>query len=373
VDTTADFIHREIFQLCSLVAIAVVAFLLTRAVAANNDEMRLRDAADWYQHGEQAMTAGRVGEAIDAFRRATVRDRGRKAYVLALARALSLNHDEDSARRALLAVREATPEDPDVNLELARLAAANHDVDAAARFYHNALYAPWPPDQTEIRRGVRIELIRFLLSARQTSRASAELIALATDMPNDPSHHLEVARLFVRAGDNAHALDHFERVLGLDPDNSEALAGAGLGAFRLGRYALAQRYLRRAPAGSDDLRRAREVTELVLTRDPLADRIGSAERRRRLLANFTYAATRLAACAPTETNPQVIEDAARLDAELRTLEPELHAARLDQDTIETAADLVDRVERHVVQRCGPPAPLDDALILVGRQHGSAAA
>jgi hypothetical protein len=36
------------------------------------------------------------------------------------------------------------------------------------------------------------------------------------------------------------------------------------------------------------------------------------------------------------------------------------------------ADLVDRIERLVLQRCGTPTTLDRALVLIGRQHGGEA-
>ena len=122
VERTA-LIHREIFQLTVLILVAIGAFLLTRAVAASNREMSLRDATEWYRQGQQAIAAGRVDDAIDSLRRAAVRKRSDTRYVLALAQALALKGDDDGARSVLLTLREATPEDPDINLELARLAA----------------------------------------------------------------------------------------------------------------------------------------------------------------------------------------------------------------------------------------------------------
>ena len=142
-------IHREMVQLGVLILVATAAFLLTRAVAASNRDMSLRDAAEWYRRGQQRSTAGGVDDAIDSFRRATVRDRDEKRYVLALARALALKRDDDAARGVLLTLRESAPEDPDINLQLARLAAARQDVTEALRFYHNALYAPWPAEQAD--------------------------------------------------------------------------------------------------------------------------------------------------------------------------------------------------------------------------------
>ena len=167
-------IHREILQVGVLLIVAVAAFFVTRAVAASNRDMSLRDAAEWYRRGQQQIEAGELDDAIDSFRRATVRDRDEKRYVLALAQALALKRDDDAARGVLLTLRESAPEDPDINLQLARLAAARQDVTEALRFYHNALYAPWPTEQADARRQVRFELIRFLLTHDQTGRAQSQ-------------------------------------------------------------------------------------------------------------------------------------------------------------------------------------------------------
>ncbi len=115
--------------------------------------MTLRDAAEWFRRGQQAMQAGEVDEAIDSLRRATVRDRDDKRYVLGTRCTRSRRkRDHDGARSVLMTLRESAPEDPDINLQLARLAAARQDVTEALRFYHNALYAPWPAEKADARR-----------------------------------------------------------------------------------------------------------------------------------------------------------------------------------------------------------------------------
>src|SRR6266700_3057139 len=81
----ATFIHHEIFQLGALILVAVAAFLVTRAVAASNRDMRARDAAEWFRRGQQAMQSGALDTAVEALRRATVRNREDRNYALALA------------------------------------------------------------------------------------------------------------------------------------------------------------------------------------------------------------------------------------------------------------------------------------------------
>jgi tetratricopeptide (TPR) repeat protein len=350
----AALIHREVFQLVALILAAVGAFLITRAVAATNREMTLRDAAEWYRRGQQAIDAGRVDEAIDSLSRATIRDRNDKRYLLALAHALTLKRDDEAARAVLLA--------------LARLAATRQDVTEALRFYHNALYAPLPAVQADERRRVRLELVQVLLTRDQPSRALSELLALSSDLPDDAATRLEVGQLFARAGDQTHALEQFQRALRRTPDDQPAVAAAGQAAFQLGNYALARTYLRRIPPGTGDIDRTRDVVNLVLSRDPLATRIRSAERRQRLVANFAFAQQRLDTCFESRKPG---DDVAALQNEAKAFRGRLaKSAVLEQDMVEAGVDLIERLEQEIARHCAPPTALDQALALIGRAHGA---
>ena len=357
-------------QVIVLGVIAVAGFFLTRAVALSNRRLAIQDAAEWFRKGNQFVEAGRVDAAVDAFRRATVRDRADRAYVLALAQALVLKRDYDSARSLLLRVREAAPEDARINLDLARVAAARQDVTEALRFYHDALYAPWAVEQAATRRAVRIELIRFLLAHNQTDRAEAELLAAAADTPDDAAHRTELAGLFTQAGDDRNALDQLQRALRREPHDPQALADAAQAAFRLGQYPLAQRYLHQLPDDVNAATHLREVVDQVISRDPMAGRIGARERQRRLEADASYATQRLAQCtqrnaaAPVEADADLQNELGALTERLRRPVP------LDQDTVESSLDLIARVEREAVARCGPASAVDEALLLIAREHGA---
>jgi tetratricopeptide (TPR) repeat protein len=369
-DERSTVIHQEIVKLVLLIGLAVAAFFVTRAIAANNREMSLRDAAEWYRRGVGQLEAGHADDAIDSFRRATVKHRDEKRYALALARALASTRQYEAARSALLALRESAPEDPDINLQLARLAADRQDVTEAVRYYHNALYAPWPAAQTDARRHVRLELIRLLLTHDQVNRALSELVALSTDLPEDAAAHAEVGALFASAGDSGRALDQFQRALRLVPDSGAALAGAGQAAFQAGDYPLARTYLRQAPDDLDRVKETRDLVELVLSSDPLAARIGASSRRRRLVDDFTHADERLDACLEPRSGgqPSTTELAVREEAEaFKTLLTP--SAILDEDTIESGVEVIDRIEREVIERCPPSTLLDRALVLIGRRHG----
>jgi Flp pilus assembly protein TadD len=296
--------------------------------------------------------------------------RGDRQYTMALARALVTTHQSDAAERTLLALRESAPEDPEVNLELARLEAARGDTTAALRYYHNALYAPWSAEQADDRRNIRLELIRFLMSTHQSGRAESELVALTSDLPDTPGLHVEVGDLFLSVGDGRRALDQFERAIALAPQDRVALAGAGRAAFSVGDYEKARRYLPDLPDAGDDVREIRAIVNLVLSGDPLAPRIGSSARRRRLLEALAHLSERLDACRPNDPGGTPAASLSQLADEATVFETELeHSTALENDTIENGLDLVNRGARAVSAACPPVQTLDRALMLIASRHG----
>jgi tetratricopeptide (TPR) repeat protein len=253
---------------------------------------------------------------------------------------------------------------------LARIDAGRHDVTNAVRYYHNALYAPWSLEETDTRRRMRLELIRFLLANGQSGRAEPELVALAADLPDDLLTHLEVGDLFTAVGNRRRALDQFQAALRLSPQNQTALAGGGLAAFYLGDYSLAQRYLRDAPSGRTDLTDTRALVDLVLSQDPLAARIGSSARRGRLLNALAHVAQRLMSCVAPHADvagltrfPDLLDETQQMSTELT------RTGTIENDTIENSLELIDRGTRTVTTACPPPDTLDRALMLIAERHG----
>ena len=121
----STFVHREIVVLVVLCTLVAVGFVFTRAAAGANRALRLRDATAWYEAGERYLAGGQTQSAIRALRRATAINRDNRTYRLALAAALAADRQDDAARQVLLGVRELTPEDPEVNVQLARLEGAS--------------------------------------------------------------------------------------------------------------------------------------------------------------------------------------------------------------------------------------------------------
>ena len=363
-------IRREILQLVVLALAAVGTFLLTRSVASANRRESLRDAAQWFERGEGGLAAGDLDLAIESFHRAMVRNRSEQRYGLALAGAMAAKGQDDSARQVLLSLRESAPDAPEINVQLARLAARRPDVMEAVRYYHNALYAPGSSERPQTRRQLRLELVRFLLAHGQASRGLSELLALSADLPDEAPSHVEAGQLFAQAGDERRALDQFQRALRIAPAENDALAGAGMAAASLGDYGLAQKYLGSISGETEALRETRDMVEAVLRRDPLAPRLRSSERLRRVHANLAYAVDRFGACrAATTTGPaddadrQLQDAAGSFEAELR------RPGTRDQDAIEQGVELASRLGTRLGQACPPATALDRALVLIGRRHG----
>jgi tetratricopeptide (TPR) repeat protein len=361
------FVHREIAVLGILVAAAIGTFLATRTIATVHHDYRRRDAAAWFRSGSALLDAGKAADAVEALQRAATIDRENSAYRLTLAGALLAAGQLDAARRVLLALRARAPENVEVNLRLARLE-ASRDRSAAVRYYHNALYGIWPASDADARRRVRLELIEYLLASGDRRQALSELLALEGTQQDNTVAHLETGRLFARAGDHRRALAHFEDVLREQPRDRGALEGAGRAAFQLGDYSRAARFLRGVEPMSPDARALREVSLLVLARDPLARRLPAGERRRRLQANVADAAARLDSCPGDSVPEQAL--AASLRTELEKLSAALRRRQFprDLDDIESGVELIHRIERETAAWCPIARAEDRALTLIGQRH-----
>jgi tetratricopeptide (TPR) repeat protein len=381
-------LHRELVLLIALTAIGGGVFVGAREFAAANSRMRLRDASEWYRRGIARLETGEGAAALPALRRASGMDPGSLPYVLRLAEALREEGGIIEARQVLDRFRRAAPEDADVNVEIARFEARAGDVSAAVRSYQTAIGSLWRVEETDRRAIVRRELIRYLLANGERNHALSEVLVLAANLPPDVDAQIEAGRLFLEAGDAGRALERFAAAVERDPANSAAMAGAGEAAFARGDYLLSRRYLAAATNQSEQVVALRTLVELVLTNDPLAPRLSPQEREARVAADLAYASTRLGLCATRRQAEG--QDVSALE-ELRTALTNYQAGRPVQqrhqnpqgasdsrphrrtdpaiDQIETGLELAAQIAAATGAACAPAAPMDRALVLIGRAHG----
>jgi tetratricopeptide (TPR) repeat protein len=359
-------IRRETVRLVVLTAIAGAVFLGTRLLADRAERQELEDAERWHARGLELLPSSPDRAAV-AFRRAVIRHRDQKRYVLALADALARSGTPDAAVRALQGLREFTPEDVEVNLALARLNRDQKQYGNALRYYHHAIYAP---DSTPERaRQVRFELVRMLLEAGDQTRAQAELIASTIDLPDAADVRLELARLFERADSNERAAQQYQRVLKTAPRHNAALEGAIRTAFALGNYREVISY-RLSDAAAADVRELGTVAREIIARDPLANRLSAVERRRRLLSNISYLEERWVACAEAPLTPRQRDYPASLIA-LRAASRPASIGR-DSEVLEQAMTSIDALRERIEKHCGARTAVDRALEIIARSHGIAA-
>ena len=363
-------------MLVFLAAAAIPTYLFTRQMAELNRQRNSRIAAYWYRQGEHQLANKDPEAALTSLRHATTGDRSNVEYEFTLAKALAANGHDDEARLALLRLREAAPDNPQINLELARLSARKRDIPQALLYYRHALYGVWTGEKVdERRRQIRLDLIHLLLERKEESLALAELLALSADMPDTAEAHLQIAQLFMEAGDIPHALQNFTETTRLDPKNTEALQGAGAASFRMGDYKTAQRFLTLAlkrDASSTSTAQLLETTHLIESSDPLLPRLTFQERAARLTTALDQSVKHLEECAGKDQlapAPQPSESE-QLRTEALALMLTITPANLRQDPelVRTGADLVFKIEEKAAGSCGDPQGLDRAILLIGRKY-----
>ena len=365
-------LNNEIVLLAALSLAAVGVFIFTRHMAAHEQQLNQKIAAVWFNRGVQYMQAGETDKAIQSFRSATANVENDPKYTLALANALAAENHTQEAQSLLFRLREADPENPDVNLSLARLAAQQGEVQEAARYYENSLYGRWPDDRREQRRQVRLELVRFLLAHQQQYLATSELFVLQNRTPDSPSAHIEIAKLFVEANDLPHALQEYAAAVRLDGNNVEGLTAAGQLAFQTGNYAQAEAYLRAAldaNPDSQDTRHLLTLTKLVLSADPLLPHLTAREKQNRLQAGLELSKKRLDECLSQTHDEKAIAELQSLKTEAAATDVRLRGTSgPDIDEARAGVDLIFRMQQTASGACGNPSDADQALLLIGRQH-----
>jgi Flp pilus assembly protein TadD len=361
-----------VWLLCS-VLLFVVAGGISRAYEAKREALAER----WFQRGLYALQVSQPENAIAAFRNALAYSSHNPQYRLQLAEALLAAGRKQEALDYFESLWQENPSDGRVNLALARLHAQRKDIPQATRYYHGAVYGEWPEDPIRHRQEVQLELVKFLLQNNAKAQAQSELLELAEEAPNDPDLHLQIADLLAQAGDFADALQESRKVIRLEPDNAAALRRAGADSFQLGRYAIAERYLRRALEHNRNDQEAEALLDklrMIAHANPYQRGLRLQERQRRVIQAFTAAGARLQSCAQQRGETLDVEHATselqKLYEEWGDLSPGMNQRFLRQqpDLADNTMELVFRIEGKAKALCGPPAGLDEALLLIGENR-----
>lgn len=367
------YLTRRPVVLALLFLVAVVSFLAVSALSRIFQAQQAELATRWFSRGVADLNARRFENAALEFRTALRYSRDDYSYQLDLAEALMGQGKADGAYSYLINLWDRQPENGFVNLELARVAAQKGQTDSALRYYHNAVYAVWSGDEESARRYTRLELIGYLLKINAKTQAQSELIALGASLGEDAAQQAQLGDLFLSAQDYEHALTAFHLSLRSDPHNHAALAGAGLAAFRLARYPLAEKYLQEAVAADpQDAQSAAQLksTEDVLFMDPFRRETPASQRARVVVEDFRVAGERLKSCPVPGSLAQQAGVEQNLADDWAKLKPRIDepAIRRDPDLAENAMELVFNIERQTSALCGTPSGPDLALLMIARLH-----
>lgn len=351
-----------------LTILATILFLAVTTISRIYNAQQAGLADRWSTRGAADLKADRFALAVNDFRTALLYARDNAGYELHLAQALMGEQKYDEAEAYLTSLWERSPDDGEVNLELARIAAGRKQSERAIRYYHNAIYATWPANREQERQQARFELIDLLMGNHANAQAQSELIALAANLGDDAAERAHAGDLFLAAEDSDHALAEFRMSLRGDAHNQAALAGAGRAAFELARYAEAARYLREEVAAApNDTASANllRVTDRVLEMDPYRPGINATERGRIVTEDFAAAGARLDTCNGSAGSSPLMPWQA-LKQSWTNLKPHitLGGLRQDPDQVQAAMSLVFNIEHETAGACGLPSDSDTALQLI---------
>ena len=370
--------RETILLLC--IPVLVVLFVITSFATKIYHSKQRALAEEWYDRGEVDLKASQARKAIGDFDRALFYSRDNRLYRMRLAQALLAANQVEEAGPYLLNLWQHEPGNGTVNLELAHLAARKGDAAEANRYFHNAIYGVWEKDPQNQRRQVRLELCEFLLSRGERQAARAALIELAADLPKDAGLYAHVGTLFLKAEDYSQALDTLRQALNLDPKQQAALRGAGEASFRMANYRDARRYLDRAvrlnPQDTAAAQRL-EMTNLILSIDPLERGLSAQERARRVVLAYQQVVERLRECGQKRgealAGEQPLMELQTIYARAMQIRPKVRERVLQRnsDLLMSTMELVFEIEELTERDCESATGMDLALLLIARKRGGA--
>ncbi len=275
--------------LLSVIVILVIAGLATLdRFLANAQEAEVQHVAQQsHLDGLRLRRAGKIKEAIEAFRRAHALERQDTGYELDLIDALLDGGKPDQAELLIRDVLEREPNDGRTNLLAAHLMLARGKTAEAESYYHRAVYGEWPSDPNAHRVAVRMELADFLAAKGKQQELLAELLPLQEEVgKNDRAAEKRIAQLFLAAGSPSRAVDEYRALIKQNPKDASAYASLGDAELQLGEYGLARDAFRTAAAQKPNdasIRQRLSLSGTLKALDPRPRRLPSMEKYRRSL------------------------------------------------------------------------------------------
>ncbi len=347
----------------------VIAGLATfdKFLAAVQDVEVQHLAQEAYLNGLRFRRAGKLNEAVDAFRKAYALERRNTGYELDLIDSLIAVGQIDRPELLIHDVLERQPNDGRANLLGAHLMLAEGKPDQAESYYHRAIYGEWPTDGAAQRVAVRMELVDFLAARGKRQDLLAELLVLHEEAGKDPATEERLARLFLVAGSPSRAADEYRAAIKQNPKDTAAYLGLGEAELQRGDYHSAHKAFLAASnynPGDASIRRQVALSDTLAALDPTSRKLASMEKYRRSLRILDLARSDLERCAAG--NPALVSDeTSKLltsgDDALASKPP----AEATNEIAENVLNLAEQTWQARTKICGPATSADeDALRLI---------
>ncbi|MFZ0704954.1 MAG: tetratricopeptide repeat protein [Candidatus Korobacteraceae bacterium] len=283
------------------VLVILIGFGVTKIYVSYLRGLESSLAQRWFERGNEALLKGYPSVAADDYRNAIGYAEGNRQYRLGLAEALLKEGRLAEARANLLTLWSQEPANAELNLDLAQVYVEQNKPELAIRYYRAAIDGVWASDPLQRRLDARMELVHYLMQRGDKARASAELIEIQAESPDDPAVSLKIGNLLLSLGENARAAKSFDAVLKQNEKDVGGLVGAGQAALAMGDYPKAVRLLTRADELTGSKPNSPEADELALAReafdiDPYLRNLTITQRANRVAAAFDLAMERLRSC-----------------------------------------------------------------------------
>lgn len=291
-----------------IAGLATVDRFLERAQNSEVQSLAERSYAD----GLRLRRAGKVNEAVEAFRKAHSLERRNVEYELQLIEALI---DAKKPEEADLLMREILDREPNngrANLYAAHLMIAERKDADAESYYHRAIYGEWPDNASAHRIAVRMELADFLAAKGKQEELLAELLPLQEEARNDPAAQRRIAQLFLAAGSPSRGAEEYRSLIKQNSKDGDAYAGLGEAELQMGNYRAAREaFLSAAARKPNDpaIQKKVQLSTTLNALDPTARKLTSNEKYRRSLQILELARSELQSC--LSTNPAGVSDSTR--------------------------------------------------------------
>jgi tetratricopeptide (TPR) repeat protein len=287
------------FVLIAVIAIVVTGLATLDKFLARAEETEVhRTAQQAYFDGLQLRRAGKIDEAIEAFRKAHALERRRAEYELELVDALISAGKLDQAALLVRDVLDRAQNNGRANLLAARLMVKKGESNAQS-YYHRAIYGEWHSDAVAHRVSARMELADYLAKRGRQQELLAELLPLQEEAGNSPSVREHLAELFLAADSPSRAADQYRALIKQNPDNVKAYEGVGEAVLRLGEYHQAHNaFLTAVSKRPDDpgIRQKLELSTTLMALDPTPRKLRSIEKYHRSLQILDLVRSNLEEC-----------------------------------------------------------------------------